>query len=73
MTIHGTGLLWDPQKGQIAAEFINRKIETDDPRIIELAKLNGLRIEGELKPELVLEKPKETLMEEYSRRGRGRR
>jgi len=50
--IYGNGLMWIPTWGR-AVQFDNGIILTDDPTIIDCAKLNGFQVEGELSlPEL---------------------
>ncbi len=41
MIIHGRGVLWDPERHKPAARFVGGRLETDDPRIIELAEMAG--------------------------------
>ena len=56
--IYGNGLMWIPTQGK-AVQFDNGIILTDDPAIIDCAKINGFKIEGELSlPELEAPKPK---------------
>jgi len=70
--IYGNGLMWIPQKGK-AVQFINGVILTDDPVIIECAKLNDFQIEyilvqEEAKPEQVVAKPVQEKIH-YTKRG----
>jgi hypothetical protein len=56
--IYGNGLMWIPTRGR-AVQFENGVILTDDPDIIDCAKINGFQIEGELAlPEIEAPKPK---------------
>lgn len=41
MIIEGHGSLWDPKKNRVAARFVDGELETDDPRVIELAMMAG--------------------------------
>lgn len=53
--IYGNGLMWIPTRGR-AVQFVSGVILTDDPDLIDCAKINGFRIEGE--PELEAPKHK---------------
>lgn len=48
--IYGNGLMWIPTWGR-AVQFENGVIITDDPTIIDCAKLNGFQVDGELEVE----------------------
>lgn len=41
MTIYGHGVLWDPKRNKPAARFVGGELETNDSRVIELAKAAG--------------------------------
>jgi ribosomal protein S7 len=45
MIINGYGVLYDPKRHKIAARFVDGQIDTNDPRIIELAEMAGFATE----------------------------
>jgi len=62
MIIRGHGVLWDPKKNKAVARFVDGELDTDDPRVIELARLAGFDVPedapnegGELTREELLE------------------
>jgi ribosomal protein S7 len=45
MIINGHGLLYDPKRHKILARFVDGQIDTNEPRIIELAEMAGFAAE----------------------------
>ncbi len=65
--VYGTGGLYSPTHAGIVAtfpegrysdgQFVHSFIETNDPHIVDLAKLNNLKTEGEIDSAPKVEKP----------------
>jgi len=51
MIIRGHGVLWDPKRNKPAARFVNGEIDTNDSRVIELARLAGFDVPESAKSE----------------------
>lgn len=48
MKIYGSGKVWSVVQQKCVAQFENGVIETNDKEIIDLCKLNGFEMEGEV-------------------------
>lgn len=48
MKIYGNGKVWSVVKQKCIAQFENGVIETNDADVIELCKLNGFEMDGEI-------------------------
>jgi hypothetical protein len=52
MKILGNGKVWSPSHQRSVIEFVNGEFETDDKELIDIAKLNGFEVTGEVKEEV---------------------